>query len=94
MWAALDGRKSHNSIMRLLEPLPGLLQTFLCILNFLVFTGKRVKNGMGAKMSVNYYTGHMRVLNNNVTCLGKALNKLLSLFNNNNSMMGMFSGLV
>ena len=30
-------------------PLPGLLQTFLCILNFLALAGKTVKNGMKAK---------------------------------------------
>ena len=56
MWAALDRRKSHNSIMRCSVPLPGLLQTFLCILNFLALAGKTVKNGMKAKTTVNYST--------------------------------------
>ena len=38
-------------------PLPGLLQTFLCILNFLALAGKTVKNGMKAvKTTVNYST--------------------------------------
>ena len=55
MWAALDRRKSHNSIMRSPVPLPGLLQTFLCILNFLALAGRIVKNEMRAKVTVNYY---------------------------------------
>ena len=57
MWAALDRRKSHNSIMsQSLVPLPGLLQTFLCILNFLALAGEIVKSGMRAKITVNLVT--------------------------------------
>ena len=58
MWAALDRRKSHNSIMSQSPvPLPGLLQTFLCILNFLALAGEIVKNRMRAKITMTYYIG-------------------------------------
>ena len=75
MWAALDRRKSHNSIMRSPVPLPGLLQTFLCILNFLALAGKIVmKNGMRViKVTVNYYLAlkvkWLRKLKNNACFL-------------------------